>query len=444
MNSTYFDEIYHPRTAYEYLHGLRVYEWTHPPFGKWLISLGISAYGMTPFGWRFVGVLFGVFMIPAIYFFAKFLFKKNVLSAAVCTMFTFDFMHYAQSRLATVDTYITFFVILMYMFMFKYITTNYNDKNQEKDFRKNLIWLALSGISMGLGVASKWPGVYAGIGLAVIFFTFVGVRFLEFIGIKNKAPKKMSADERFIKDNFKQMTLKTFAACVVFFVIIPIGIYLASYALVFESYAKYYDGYDYNFIEIVLKNQEAMYNYHSSLESSHPYSAAWWQWPFNMRPMFYYSAETLDKLKQGISSFGNPIVWFCGFFAALYCAFKAVKKKSSTAAFIFVGYIAQYLPWILVSRTTYAYHYFPCVPFLVLALGEAFKDIASIIRHSTSNKAVFGKNFGGFVIPYTPVVVFSIVAVILFFVFLPVLTGTPIPYEYAEKLRWMKGWQLVI
>ncbi|MCL2618676.1 MAG: hypothetical protein FWD98_06450, partial [Defluviitaleaceae bacterium] len=55
MNSTYFDEIYHPRTAYEFIHGMFVFENTHPPLGKVIKSWGIRAFGMTPFGWRFSG-----------------------------------------------------------------------------------------------------------------------------------------------------------------------------------------------------------------------------------------------------------------------------------------------------------------------------------------------------------------------------------------------------
>ena len=34
MNSSYFDEIYFARTAYEYVNGIDTYEWTHPPLGK--------------------------------------------------------------------------------------------------------------------------------------------------------------------------------------------------------------------------------------------------------------------------------------------------------------------------------------------------------------------------------------------------------------------------
>ena len=65
LNSMYFDEIYHARTGYEQLHKMPVYETTHPPLGKDLIMLGIALFGMTGFGWRFSGTLFGVLLVPA-------------------------------------------------------------------------------------------------------------------------------------------------------------------------------------------------------------------------------------------------------------------------------------------------------------------------------------------------------------------------------------------
>lgn len=40
----YFDEVYHARTAGEYLQHKEVYEWTHPPLAKELIALSIKAF----------------------------------------------------------------------------------------------------------------------------------------------------------------------------------------------------------------------------------------------------------------------------------------------------------------------------------------------------------------------------------------------------------------
>lgn len=49
LTGTMFDEVYHGRTAYEFLHKLTTYETTHPHLGKILISFGIIAFGMNRF-----------------------------------------------------------------------------------------------------------------------------------------------------------------------------------------------------------------------------------------------------------------------------------------------------------------------------------------------------------------------------------------------------------
>jgi dolichyl-phosphate-mannose--protein O-mannosyl transferase len=62
-----FDEVYHAKTAYEYIRKVLPDEDTHPPLGKAIIALGIQIFGMTPFGWRFMGILFGILMLPLLY-----------------------------------------------------------------------------------------------------------------------------------------------------------------------------------------------------------------------------------------------------------------------------------------------------------------------------------------------------------------------------------------
>lgn len=105
MTGTMFDEVYHGRTAYEFLHGLTTYETTHPHLGKILISLGILLFGMTPFGWRIMSVLFGILIIPLMYAFAKKIFKDTYIATATTALLAFDCMHYTLSRIATIDIF---------------------------------------------------------------------------------------------------------------------------------------------------------------------------------------------------------------------------------------------------------------------------------------------------------------------------------------------------
>lgn len=396
-NSTYFDEIYHARTAYEFLHELPVYEWTHPPLGKTLISLGVSLYGMTPFGWRIMGTLFGILMIPVLYIFTKKMFGTTWISVLSSIIFAFDFMHYSQSRIATIDVYVTFFIMLMYMFMYFYVSKNF----KEEKLSNLLILLGLSGLFMGFGIACKWTGVYAGAGLAVIFFASLIFKY------RNHEIKS---------NNIRKSIYFCFGA----FVFLPVLIYVLSYIPFIKANNE-------GFYSIV-QNQIDMLSYHGEtvVSSSHPFSSPWYQWIVNYRPIWYYSG-TNGILTENISAFGNPIVWLLGIIAFLYCVYDTIHNKNLSAAFLVVAYLAQLLPWMFVERTTFIYHYFPCVPFLVLMIAHSFYSIYQ--KHKIA-KPCF--------------IAVTIVAVILFMMFYPVLSGYPVTKEYVINfLKWLPSWQLV-
>ncbi|MCR5793080.1 MAG: phospholipid carrier-dependent glycosyltransferase [Lachnospiraceae bacterium] len=418
MDSTYFDEIYHARTAYEYIHGLPAYENTHPPLGKIFISIGILIFGMNPFGWRFVGTLFGVLMIPVIYYFAKNLFERRFLTVVSTILFTFDFMHFAQTRISTIDVYITFFVICMYAFMYVYTRMSFYDTPLLKTF----LPLGLSGVSMGLGIASKWTGIYAGAGLAVIFFLHLYQRWKEYQLAKNEPDKVTDAALReTIINTFWKNTGKTIGFCVVFFVVIPAVIYLLSY-IPFVDYSD--DG----LFGRMIANQQSMFSYHSTLEATHPFSSWWYQWPVMYRPIWYYAGTVSDTVSEGISAFGNPLVWWVGIPAFVYVLYRFLVKKDEVARFLTIGYLAQYLPWFFVTRITFIYHYFPSVPFVVMMIGYSMYRILKFK----------GESFKKYIIVYT------VGAVALFIMFYPVLSGFPVKVSYVSTfLRWFESWVLI-
>lgn len=225
--STYFDEIYHARTGYEMTQpGMYCYENTHPPLGKYIISLGIRMFGMTPFGWRIMGTLFGIGMLPFFYLFARKLFRQTWIAAVTTVLFASDFMHFTQTRIATIDVYVTFFIILMYFFMFWYTRMTFYDTSLKKTF----IPLLCCGISMGLGCACKWPGVYAGVGLAVLFFITMLRRYMEYRhATKDPDGVTNGIEHSKIISSFGGNLIKTLAFCILAFVVIPVTIYTASY-----------------------------------------------------------------------------------------------------------------------------------------------------------------------------------------------------------------------
>ena len=441
-NSMYFDEIYHGRTAYEFLHGLPTYENTHPPLGKIFISLGVAIFGMNPFGWRIMGTLFGIAMLPFVYLLGKRMTRNTPAAALACFLFAFDFMHFTQTRIATIDVYITFFVIAMYYFMYRYCTMSFYDTPLYKTF----VPLGLCGVCMGLGIASKWTGVYAGCGLALLFFAHLLRRYREYLYAKARPGKSTNGiDHKYIVKNFSDYTVKTIDFCLTFFVLIPVVIYLL-------SYLPFVDNAHPGLLDRMLANQTSMFNYHSGLEATHPYSSSWYEWPTMVRPIWYYSGYLTDSVKEGISAFGNPIVWWLGipaFFYVLYlllaqnsllCSLTGRKKNLSgtgalsrreyyMAAFLVVGYLAQYLPWFFVTRITFIYHYFPSTPFVVMMIVYSLMQLKKRMSDRT------------FLIVCC---VYAALAFGLFLLFYPVLSGQPVDVDFVIKyLRWRPTWVLI-
>lgn len=423
-NGTYFDEIYHARTAYEFLLGLPAYENTHPPLGKILIALGIALFGMNPFGWRIIGTLFGIAMVPFSYLFARKLTDNIPVSALICTFFTFDFMHFTQTRIATIDVYITFFVILMYFFLYCYCQKSFYDTPLVKTF----LPLGACGICMGLGIASKWTGVYAGLGLAVLFFATLFQRYREYLFARS-APNGSTngISHRQILSSFREKTLKTILFCLLFFVLVPAVIYLLSY-LPFQDYSED------NLLLRLIHNQQNMFRYHSTLNATHPYSSSWYEWPIIKRPIWYYSGILTGSagsggIREGISAFGNPLVWWAGIPAFFYMLFLIFTRRDKKAGFLTIGYLAQYLPWFFVTRITFIYHYFPSVIFVALMDGYSVLQL---------KKHLSARCFAGICF------LLGISAFLLFLLFYPVLSGQPIDAAYVARwLRWFPGWVLV-
>lgn len=417
QTGTYFDEIYHARTAYEMIHDLYCYENTHPPLGKIFISLGIRMFGMNPFGWRFMGTLFGVLMLPVFYLFGKKMFGKTWLTACVTTLFAFDFMHFAQTRIATIDVFVTFFIILMYFFMYWYTKQSFFDSV----LKETLVPLGLCGITMGFAWACKWTGIYASAGLCILFFATMGQRFREYLYAK-KSPNASTdgiAHSEILRDFWKKTGL-TLAFCVIFFILIPAVIYTLSY-LGFD------DKSGHGLIRQMLDNQKTMFNYHSNLEATHPYSSLWYEWPVMKRPIWFFSGQVSDTLYEGISSFGNPLVWWAGIPAFLYLLYQWTVKKDRLSGFLVIGYLSQYLPWVFIGRVVFIYHYFPSVPFVVLMLGCCFMKIVK--KKPSWQWGIY---------------VYTGLAVCLFLLFYPVLAGEAVSPEYVDRyLRWFDDWQLL-
>jgi dolichyl-phosphate-mannose--protein O-mannosyl transferase len=154
--------------------------------------------------------------------------------------------------------------------------------------------------------------------------------------------------------------------------------------------------------------------------ATHPYSSVWYQWMLDIRPILYYLEYFDDGTKSAFAAFSNPLVCWGGLCAMGGMVWLAVRDKDKRALFIFLGYIANLLPWVLIKRLTFAYHYFPCTVFLVLALARLFEDLRRKDRD-------WQLSIGGF----------TAATVGLFVLFYPVLSGLRVSMDYTTYfLKW--------
>jgi len=505
-DSTYFDEIYHARTAKEHIDGVYPFEVTHPPLGKLILGLGIRLFGMTPFGWRFSGTLFGVLMLPVLYVFLKNMFGKTAVAACGTALFAAEFMHLTQTRIATIDTYAVFFILCMYFFMYRYLTLPAGTP-----FAKGAVPLALSGLMWGLGAASKWTVFYAGIGLAIVYF----------MGLWQKLRDWPAEQGEQVPVSKAQWLTATLLFSVLCFVVVPFAIYCASYlpyawalevepfahsdqnglALLFQNVIgsltwtgpdKFQGAYipQDNLLNIMANNQWYMFHYHNGVTSSHPYSAWWFQWVVDARPILYYMDNDVPGHTTRFAAFSNPVVCWGGLLAILTCfaqSFRRLWSKlaflcgfgllaaqvtwevqhtpngvfdptlahdelfrnlwilaaclivyliasiliarstagqaSGKSAFLTVAFLSQLVPWMFVGRTTFEYHYFPSILFLVFAIAQLFD--ALVERDKGWKKPVYG---------------LTGLAVGLYALFYPVLIGLQIPTWYEPLVKWIESW----
>ncbi|MCW4000487.1 MAG: phospholipid carrier-dependent glycosyltransferase [Candidatus Bathyarchaeota archaeon] len=423
MSKMYFDEVYFARSAENYVNHMIPHERTHPPLGKLIQAVGVALAGETPFGWRIMGVIFGTLMVPLMFLIAKKLFGTWIGGFSAAFLFTFDFMHFTMARIGTVDTYVVFFSLLTQLFFLIYFARVIKD-----GWKTSVIPLFLASVCAALAFSTKWFSLYGVVGMIALLLA---------LRLKDVAKLKASLRERYVAF-FDHPFLLMIAFAGVF-----AAIYFATYIpemLMGNSPVTIYN------------LQNAMFGFHSGsvVDSS---AAPWWSWPF----MFRLDGVTVPKwfditynLPNGtlstISAFGNPVVWWVGFGAMVFLAVEAfhveallsnlwsrIKKGAAqvsirgqgwdaSALFIVVVFLFSWLPYVLIGRATYIYHFYLSVPLLCLALTYFINKY----WHKPEGKAA-------------AIAIFA-ATVAMFVLFYPVISGAPTTSEYIHNLKWFPSW----
>jgi dolichyl-phosphate-mannose-protein mannosyltransferase len=181
--------------------------------------------------------------------------------------------------------------------------------------------------------------------------------------------------------------------------------------------------------------QHYIYEFHSHLDTKHPYQSTPWSWLIMERPVLYY-ADTGDcgaaECRATISGMGNPLLWWSFVPAWLVCVWYWLARRDWRAGAIVLCAAAGIAPWFLYpNRTMFFFYALPAVPFFILAVTMVLGMVLG--RPDASPKR---KLFGG-----SALVFYTLVIVMSFVYFYPLFTGTSLPLDEWRDHIWFSKWE---
>lgn len=375
----------------------------HPPLGKWLIGAGMELFGTdTGLGWRFGVALAGIISVALITRIALRLTRSVPLAATAGLLLAIDGVAITLSRTAILDNFIALFTLAGFWALLR-------DREHSRRLLAHRVahgplradgspkdpwgpplwyrpWLLAAGVFLGMGCGTKWNAIYA---LAVFGITAFAW---------DTAARKAVGTRLWFGAGVFRGGIPAFVS------LVPIAAltYVATWAAWFANPHSYRRGWAAEQREagvhvagsllpdsVVdwLAYHADMWQFHTSLSSSHTYQSEPWAWIVQWRPVsFYWPAK--DKLAQdcgaercvqAITSLGNPLLWWLALIGLAITVYLAARRDWRAWA-VLAGYAGLYLPWYLyIGRTVYQFYSVAFVPYVVLALTLGLGWVTSSI-----------------------------------------------------------------
>ena len=381
-NQIVFDEVYFPKFATDYFKGAYYFD-IHPPLAKLMMAGSAKLFGISlPTNFAFKNIsqtypdnsykflrlivsIFGVFLILGVYFLTKELFRNKWPAFLAGLFAVFDNALLVQSRVILTDIFLLAFGVLGLTFLFV--------SRRKRPFGLSwFVFLILAGLFLTAGVLVKWTAlVFVGVAGLVILF-----------------------------DLFKNKKAKIFLGQAAILLIVSALFYFAVFAIHLKSLPYTGDGDAFmssrfqstlignplygnpeikpaNLFEKFVELNAVMYSANAGLTATHSYGSKWYSWPILYRPIYYWYYNNGNDTASRIYFLGNPFIWWLGFLVIVYWVFwflNQVFKKIKDpywpeVGFILAGYFGNLLPYVLVSRVSFIYHYFPSLIFLIIGFG---------------------------------------------------------------------------
>lgn len=439
--------------------------WVHPPLGKQLIALGIDAFGFDPFGWRFSAAVAGTVTVGLVGILAFLLTGSPLWAGVGALLLATEHLHFVQSRVAMLDVFLAMFVVLGFLLLV--LDRVRQDRAAgpgtvpadgevsvagdpaphearavvgpaggtmalgdpaspparlspldrlespleapaDPAGRGRHVWRPLrllAGAAFGAAVAVKWSGALALLGAALLALAWERTR-------RRRAGLRRPLLGALVREA---------PGLVVALGVVPLLVYLATWTPWLADRGS-------DLLEWVRHHRE-MASFHATLstvneqgEPIHPYLSAAWTWLLLVRPVSYYWQGDPSCCAQ-IIGMGNPVLFWGSLLALPYLALVWARRRDWRAGALLVPALAQYLPWLLVSRPLFLFYMAPVTPFLALGAMYALRDL---VRRRPG---------------LSPVAAGAVsLSAAAFAFFWPVLVGHPISREAWRLRMWFEGW----
>ena len=417
----------------------------HPPFGKWVIALGLALFGAdSSLGWRISVAVCGILLVLLVTLIAKKLFRSTLLATIAGFLLAIDGHAIVMSRVALLDGILALFCLLgvgAVLMDREFSARLLEQRLQLARMRGQTLrwgpalwfrpWLLAAAVAFGLASSVKWSGLYFLAGFAV--YTLVVDAFAR-----------------------RRVGLPPFAAAailkqgpVTFLLLVPVSI--ATYLVTWTSWFNATGGMYRNWVENAGPTaawagmlswvpydwqnfwhlEAAIYNYHVNEHSPHPYQANPLTWLFMTRPTQMY-VNAVDGGYENITSVANPLIWYAGTAAILYLVYRLIRKREWVVGFILMGMLVGYVPWLAYTqRTVFQFYTIAFEPFMIL--GLVF--VIGLILGSKNDPA--WRRVGAL----RSVGLFLIVAVLITAFFYPVWTAQAVPSWLLSLHYWLPSWR---
>lgn len=401
-----FDEVYYAKNANSLIrHGVELQSngsaefIVHPPVGKWFIGLGIKLFGFNEFGWRFSSAVIGALSVGLIFFVAKRLFDSYFLATTASILMSFDGLHLVHSRVALLDIFLMFFILLAFYFILV-----------------SKPWLA--SVALGLALSTKWSGIYYALAFGA-FSLYSDYR-------QSKAMEDENALRTVAKENLWKRLLQ--------FGVFPIVVYIASWTGWFLTSTGWDRKWSNSVVKSFLHYHSEMWNFHTNLTDPHTYSANPWSWIAMVRPTsFFYASPKgcgASACSQEILALGTPLLWWSGLIALFVTFGYWIARREWQSGLILLGVAAGYLPWFLMQkRTMFTFYAIAFEPFLILLITYVMSKYLERDKDGAIKKVRLYSVYG-----------YLALVAINFWYFLPLYIASVISYSSWFHHMWIPSW----